>query len=211
MPRNDRIKPSDPTAGELRRASGSTLLASANRRLAERCAALEAGLQRMTTLWVASARLHCSVDPAEAMDNIKDIIVTLVGSEEIAIWRLDRDGKNLLLQASQGIDGKRWARVPARKGVFNQVVTRGQIFLRGKPASSTRRAHDAHGLTACIPLRAGGLCTGAIGIFDLLPHKPGISTVDRALFDLLANQAAIVLICAGRSARRAAYWGRRDG
>ena len=187
------------------------MLASANRRLAERCAALEAGLQRLTTLWVASARLHSSVDEAEALDNIKDIIVTLIGSEEIAIWRLDRDGRNLLLQASQGIDSKRWARVPARKGVFRQVVSRGQIYLRDKPTPKAGRARDADGLTACIPLRAGGLCTGAIGIFDLLPHKPGISTVDRALFDLLANQAAIVLICAGRSARPAVHWGRRDG
>jgi GAF domain-containing protein len=185
---------------------------SAHQRLAERCAFLEAGVQRLTTLWVASARLHSSVDPAEALDNIKDIIITLIGSEEIAIWRLDRDGRNLLLQASQGIDTKRWAKVPARKGVFNQVVARCQIYLRDdKPAPKTGRARDAGGLSACIPLRAGGLCTGAIGIFDLLPHKAGISTVDRALFDLLANQAAIVLICAGRSSRPAAHWGRRDG
>jgi GAF domain-containing protein len=208
MPKNDRIKPSDPTAGESRRASGVRLT---HQRLAERCAALEVGLQRMTTLWVASARLHSSVDPAQALDNIKDIIVTLVGSEEIAIWRLDRDGKNLLLQASQGIDAKRWAKVPARRGVFNQVVARGQIYLRDQPTPKTGRARDADGLSACIPLRAGDLCTGAIGIFHLLPHKPGISTVDRALFDLLADQAAIVLIGASRSVRPAAHWGRRDG
>ena len=211
MPRNDRAKPSNPTTRELRRASGTALLESAaHKRLAERCAALEAGLQRLTTLWVASIRLHSSVDPAEALDNIKDILTTLVGSEEIAIWRLDQDGRSLLLQSSQGIDTARWATVPARKGVFNRVV-RGQTYIRDKPAGTAGRVRAESGLSACIPLRAGGLCTGAIGIFGLLPHKPGLNKLDRALFDLLADQAAIVLICAGCSARLGGHWGRRDG
>ena len=180
-------------------------------RWSARCAALEATNQRLTSLWVASTRLHSSLDLAETLDNIRDIVVTLIGSEEIAIWNLDGDGNNLVLQSSEGIDATRWAKVPARRGVFNRVVSHGEIYIRDDQSGKAARSRGPKDISACVPLRAGGLCTGAVGIFSLLSHKRGLNALDRALLDLIASQAATVLICASRSVAASGRWGRRDG
>jgi GAF domain-containing protein len=48
-------------------------------------------------------------------------------------------------------------------------------------------------VTACIPLRLDGVVTGAIVVYRLLPHKPGLEEIDFELFDLLALHAATAL------------------
>ena len=50
-------------------------------------------------------------------------------------------------------------------------------------------------MTACLPLTLDGRVTGAIVLFSLLPHKPGLRELDFELFDLLGTHAATALYC----------------
>jgi predicted nucleic acid-binding Zn-ribbon protein len=57
-------------------------------------------------LYIASYQLHASVDRKKVLESIQEIIINLIGSEELAIWELD--GAHLTLADSFGIDAESW-------------------------------------------------------------------------------------------------------
>lgn len=153
----------------------------------------------LANLYVASYRLHGTLDRREILSSIQEIIINLVGCEEFAIFDLD-DGGMLTLIASMGIDTARYGRIPVGEGKIGETVRAGEIYLAKKngadPASS-----EGTPLIACIPLKVEGKVTGVIAIFRLLQHKTALETIDQEMFDLLATHAAMSLYCAGLHAR----------
>ena len=81
--------------------------------LAERLRDLERALEdnavlqqssSLASLYVAGHRLHAGVDLPEVIEAIQEIVATLVGSEEMALFERDEDAPTLSLIASVGID-----------------------------------------------------------------------------------------------------------
>ena len=72
-----------------------------------RYAEVEQQNSNLANLYVASYRLHGTLDRAEVIAAIQEIIANLVGSEEAALFEIDPDTKSLELVASFGY------RVPA--------------------------------------------------------------------------------------------------
>ena len=133
---------------------------------------------------------------------IQEIIINLVGSEEIAILEVDGPG-TLTLRASFGIDDSRWRRVALDDGRIGRTVAAGVPWAREGPASNDPGDPD-EGLTACIPLCLDGRVIGVIAVFRLLPHKTHLEEVDHEIFGLFATHGAIALYSASLHAKEAA-------
>lgn len=153
----------------------------------------------LANLYVASYRLHGTLDRKEILSSIQEIIINLVGCEEFAIFDLD-DGGMLTLTASMGIDAARYGRIPVGEGKIGETVRGGEIYL-AKENGADPAASDRTPLIACIPLKVEGKVTGVIAIFRLLQHKTALEAIDQEMFDLLATHAAMSLYCAGLHAR----------
>ena len=117
--------------------------------------------------------------------------MNLIGCEELAVF--ERAGTEPALRRidSVGIDPQRDLAVAFGSGVIGRAAASGHLYVRAACVSSVADA-DAD-ITACIPLCLDGVVTGAIAVYGLLPHKPGLEEVDFELFDLLAMHAATAL------------------
>jgi GAF domain-containing protein len=166
-----------------------------SRRASERYVEVEQQNTNLANLYVASYQLHGTLDRGRVLASIQEIIINLIGSEELAIWELHEEREELMLAASFGIDEASWHTIPldSNAGVIGLVTVTGERFIAGQsPLQATAREA---GLTACIPLKLDDRVIGAIGIFSLLAQKDGLQPVDFEMFDLLASHAATALYC----------------
>src|SRR6476646_9594599 len=60
----------------------------------------------LANLYVATYQLHGTLDRDRVLGAIKEVIINLIGSEELAIWEVT--GENLTLLDSFGIDAQQW-------------------------------------------------------------------------------------------------------
>jgi GAF domain-containing protein len=148
----------------------------------------------LANLYVASYQLHSTLDREEVVAAIQEIVINLIGSEELAIYELAADGAALRLVGSFGIDPVGYATVPLSSGIIGRVALSGEAFLPGQafqpPAAPAPREAS---LTACVPLKLGDKVLGALAVFRLLSHKSGLEAIDYELFNLLATHAATAL------------------
>lgn len=174
-----------------------------NRRYSSRYLEVEQENSNLANLYVASYRLHGTIDRAEVLAVVQEICANLIGSEETAVFETAPDGRALALVASFGIDPGPYRRVPLGHGLIGRAAASGATFVVGdEPVPDGLECEP--GLTACIPLKLGGVVSGAIALFRLLPQKSGVEALDRELFELLATHAATALYCTGPAARAAA-------
>ena len=127
--------------------------------LREQLAELEQQHAHLTCLYVACSRLHASPDREDVLAAIHEIVINLIGCEELAVF--EKHGEQLSLISSFGID-------PTGVDSFENA-------------------------TAVVPLIRDGRETGAIVLFRLLDHKPGLEPIDHELFELLSTHAATAL------------------
>jgi GAF domain-containing protein len=174
-----------------------TVAEEAIQALRNRCEDLEEYRAHLGRLCVASTQLHESDELADCLRNLQDVVVNLIGSEQIAIWSLSADGCYLELRASQGIEPERWWTVKVGEGMVGRSAASGEISVPGPEAGGEP--------ALCIPLMLGRRVVGAVAVFHLLPHRSGFGPLDQDVFRLISRQAAFALCCAGgpwRAARR---------
>ncbi len=176
-----------------------------SRSYAEEYLQLEKRNSNLVHLYVASYGLHGTVDRSAVVQSMQEVVINLVGSEELAILELDGDG--LRLVDSFGISADDWEGLSARAGLVGRVVETGEPWIEGRSDGSERTSAEEH-LTACIPLRVEERVFGVLAIFRLLPQKSdGLVGLDYELLDLLAAQAGTALFCATLYARHASEAG----
>jgi GAF domain-containing protein len=169
-----------------------------NQRFSEKYVEVEQHNANLANLYVASYRLHSTLNRKEVLETIQEIIINLIGSEELGIFELGPESRALNLVSSFGIESERYRNIALGSGLIGNVALTGETYLaehvNGNGAAGAARAEEAH-LTSCIPLKVDGNVTGAIAIFRLLQHKDGLQEVDHELFQLLATHAATALYC----------------
>jgi hypothetical protein len=167
---------------------------------AERRASLERYLNvevenaNVSSLYVAMLRLHGSIDHADVIAAIHEIIINLVGSEELMIFETNVEGTALVLSSAVGIDASALGRVPFGKGIIGECAAAAKTYLAKGAPGAEPLASEAD-LTACVPLVVDGAVTGAIAIFRLLRHKTRLEAIDHELFALLGSHGASALYC----------------
>lgn len=165
-----------------------------HRRVLEQYGAAEDQTFRLTTLFVALHQIHQSTERADVLTVLQEIIVNLLGSEQLAVFELDPEGKVLHLTHSAGILPGAWREVAVGEGCIGRVVSDG--VARFAPA----RFRDVT-VNACVPLRAGHRIVGALAIFDLLPHKALLAPFDHELLEALSIHAGAALCLANHERR----------
>ncbi|WNG61717.1 GAF domain-containing protein [Archangium gephyra] len=155
---------------------------------------VEAELGHLVRLRVATQRLHETLHPLELLEILQDLIINLVGSETLGIF--EREGAELVLRVSLGIDAERFRRLPLEvDGPICHSARTGASWLEElMEAGSAQNRTD--GPRACVPLRLGGHVLGMMVLFGLLPHKPRLEPEDRELLELLATEGGRALFCA---------------
>ncbi|MEO8379117.1 MAG: GAF domain-containing protein [Acidobacteriota bacterium] len=141
----------------------------------------------LANLYVSSYMLHSSLDRAEVLSGMAQIIINIVGSEDYAV--LEREGEGLRVAKASGGNAATLQRAENGSGPIGALAreARVRVFETGA---------GADGLTAFIPLAIGDYVTGAIAIFSLLPHKPALTEADGEIFEMLSAHAATALYCA---------------
>jgi GAF domain-containing protein len=166
-----------------------------NQRFVEQYQYIEEQSSNLANLYVASYQLHTSVDRATVLNTIQEIVINLIGSEQLAIYQ--RDGEWFDLAASFGLNEERMMTTVAGEYAVERLGE-GHIFPE---------VEDRQPLTACVPLKIDDEVIGAILVFRLLEHKPSLEAVDHELFELLAVHAATALHCATLNSRHAQVQG----
>jgi len=169
-----------------------------SRSYADQFAEIEQRNLNLANLYVSSYQLHGTLDRSAVLDAIKEIMINLIGSEELAVFELGADRDTLELVTSFGIDQDRYQRVSLANDAIGKLAGTGEIYV-GQPSVQDDRPQ----ITACLPLKLDGVVMGAIVLFSLLPHKPGLQELDFELFDLLGTHAATALYCTSLHSRLA--------
>jgi hypothetical protein len=157
-----------------------------HQRARETCAREEEQLTELCGLFVALERLHGTVERAEVLAALQEIVINLVGCEELALYAPAAVGGELRAELSFGVDA---SRLGLGAGSAARAVAGGRSFFAGDGPALP----DGAGITACVPLRAGGVLVGVLVLWSLLRHKPGLSDRDRRLLDVLSTHAATAL------------------
>jgi hypothetical protein len=151
----------------------------------------------VATLYVASSRLRASIVRAEVVAAIEEIVVGLIGSEEMVLYETADDGVTLVPTSWLGVDPTDTPPVRIGEGTLGRAAATGETWL----AIDSDGSPTTPALSACIPLRIGLTTVGAVAIFRMLEHKRSLEPVDRELFALLSTQAAMALLCSKLAAR----------
>lgn len=165
-----------------------------NHDFATLCAQVQDQNEAITNLYVASQRLHATLDPSQVLEIILEILVELVGAAQFGVLLLDERKETLQLVAGKGVSqGLPAGTLPAGDGAIGKATLSGEPFFR---KSGTGVEGLSRVPVAAIPLRFRGNAVGAIAIYKLLGQKNGFSSVDRELLQLLADHAATALVTA---------------
>ena len=168
-------------------------LEAENRDFAQRYVELEDHSTSLTNLYAATFQLHSSPDPDAVVRTIVEIAVNLVGAAEFVLYLADEAKGDFAVVAREGDlppEGPRRAALdePVEK---EAVKTRRTVFLEELPEGVLQM--PAKGL-CCAPLYFRDRLVGALTIYALLSHKASFSQLDRELFDLLGEQAALAMV-----------------
>jgi GAF domain-containing protein len=170
----------------------SAVLEDELQRVARECALTERENATLTHLQVANRLMHRTLDGTKVLKSIQEIIINLVGCEQIGLFeREKRPRDRLTLISSYGIDEKSWQYVALDDGPIGECARTGALWMAGpgdRPEATSRQP------SACVPLLLDGRTVGVLVLFRLLAHKNGFEDVDYALLELLSQQAGVALV-----------------
>lgn len=160
-----------------------------HRHASEASARIEAQMTEQCSQLVMLERLHGTVDHAEVLQALQEIVVNLVGCEELALFTAAEGGRELRPELSLGVDAAMLGPVQAGSGPIGRAVTE----RRSWTVADGPVPPDCAGLTACVPLQAGGQVVGVLVLWRLLGHKPALTDGDRRLLDRIGIHAGTAL------------------
>ncbi len=158
-----------------------------NKDFAQRYVEVEEQNESLANLYVASHRLHSTLDSSEVVECIKEILLNMIGSEDFGLFVVDDESGELLRSGYEGETASDFSkeRIPLGEG------PEGFVALAGQPVFGEE---VGEGPCACVPLMIKERIVGVIAIYTLLSHKKGLSVLDHKLLELLAGHAASALI-----------------
>ncbi|MBK5254799.1 MAG: GAF domain-containing protein [Vicinamibacteria bacterium] len=161
-----------------------------NRRDIERSSLVEQQCTSLANLYVATFKLHGSLERPDVLAAISEIVVNLVGCEHFGVF--ERFGEELKLIGEFPAHPSPVQLLPAETGFVADIFRASGPWIAGRDPQPASNVPD--GVTAVIPLRLGSDLTGAVVLFTLLPQKGGsFGDVDIELMDLLTAHAATAL------------------
>lgn len=152
----------------------------------------------LASLYVATHRLHSTLDRGAVIQALEEIVASLLGCEELAVFELIGSRTVLAPVASVGIPAGRLGIVEVGVGTIGRSVALGETWL----APDAEPQLDQ--ITACVPLKVDGDVTGALVLFRLLDHKGSLEAPDLELLEVLATHAGTALLATRLRAQQGA-------
>src|SRR6185295_19448957 len=115
-----------------------------NQRFSEKYVEVEQHNANLANLYVASYRLHSTLNRGEVLDTIQEIIINLIGSEELGIFELQPGHTSLELVSSFGIEPERFRNIELGSGVIGKVAQTGETYLPGSSNGKRPVVDDDH-------------------------------------------------------------------
>ncbi len=162
-----------------------------NREVGGRHQEIEAQNNQLANLYVASYQLHTTLNFAEVLDTIKEILINLVGAEGFGIYWVENRAGRIRRIADQGMSGSVPDEMRLERGPLRSAAEKGESYY-ANPLPDPAEVDAAHPI-ACVPLKIDGRPIGVIAIYRLLGQKSGFTSLDFELFTLLAGHAATAL------------------
>jgi hypothetical protein len=141
-----------------------------------------------------SAALAClqeAHDRASWLESIRDIAANLLGSEEVAVFNVDKDMAVLWLSWCIGIDPNRYVCLDVLREPKLQHVLAGEVlFASANSGEKLLSIQDP--VTALVPILVFDVVTEVVVIFRLLPQKTAFDAADRdvcRVLSICASQA----------------------
>src|SRR5262245_11385050 len=125
--------------------------------------AAEEQMANMASLYIAVNSLHVALDRTSVLASVQDVVTTLIGSEEMAIFETDPEHRRLKLLASQGIEPGHYQEVGLGEGLIGKAAITGEPMIRPDGAAAEAAGDEA--ITACIPMKIGQRVLGVIAVF----------------------------------------------
>lgn len=160
----------------------------------------------LMNLVVIMRGLHETLDPDVVSEVVRDVIVNLVGCEEVAFYAPASDVEGTLARRWE-VGGVGPERI-ASSSDLGHLLTSPTPHVIHRESIATRPRDQP---SAVIPMWVEGHHMGSIVLFGLLPQRPRYERLDREIFDVLSVHGAIALYSAalhGRFSARAPDAGR---
>jgi len=141
-------------------------------------------------VYAARMRLQNAVDQADALDAIQEIAGNLIGSEEIAVFKVDKKRPELWLYWSSGVDPNKHPILEVQREPNLKQVLQGKTIFR-PPQSKRNLLSTGDPVNALIPVIVNGTVCAVIVLFRLFAHKLEMDAVDADICEVLSS-------CAGR-------------
>ena len=161
-----------------------------NRSVAARYDEIDAQNNHLANLYVASYQLHATLNFAEVLVTVKEILINLIGAEAFGIFWVDERHQHLKTEASQGMGESVPETIRPDRGPLQRAAAGESYYADPLPAPGKP---DPASPIACVPLRIGTRVIGVIAIYQLLTQKERFEPLDFELFTLLAGHAATAL------------------
>lgn len=137
----------------------------------------------LTSLFVATARLHESERHQDVLRALEEILAMLVGTEEFGVYAVNAGRGELYPLHSAGLGDGAGRPLRLDDGPVGQALRSAVPYYA--PAGERP--------VACVPLRWGERVSGVIVIYGLLPQKAELGPADRALLEVVGAHAAAAL------------------
>ncbi len=162
-----------------------------NRRLCDKVADLEQRCTNVAKLYAASCRLLGARDGNEWVTSIQEILVNIVGTEQLALVQIAEPGKPRVL-LSMDVAEDRCLALLHSEGPVKKAIESGRPFVAKSPLEPHTEP-DGLCVTAAIPMTIDGAVKGAVLVMRMLPQKKELTRLDREIYDLIGNVGARAL------------------
>lgn len=170
----------------------STELEQSQREDENRYEEVEAELNDLANLYIASYQLHAGLSVRRVIRHLKDTIGQLVGAEAFVIYVVDPRRERALPVGYEGLDEGDVGPVQVGEGQVGEACVTGIERIR----QDVSRGGSLEDPLAIIPIMVEGKPVGAVSIVSMLEQKTGWASVDEELFKLLGAHAGTALIAA---------------
>ncbi len=146
----------------------------------------------LTNLYIASSRLHSTLDRIETLEIIKEVVINFVGAEKFAIFLLDSQQQSLVFETGEGFeDNEVFPEIALGEGVLGETAAKEENYFY--PGSISDGSDDVLSPIIAIPLLIQGKLIGLLAIYRLFIQKEQLESIDYQLFSMLGEHAATAL------------------
>ena len=146
----------------------------------------------LTNLYIASSRLHSTLDREETLEIIKEVVINFVGAEKFAVFLFDKGSDQLHFETGEGFDeSESFVDIALGEGVIGTTAAKLENYFYA--GSISEGSDDLLAPIVAIPLIIHGKMIGLLAIYRLFIQKEQLETIDYQLFSMLGEHAASAL------------------